>query len=113
MLQFSYCILTKNVVAYNMIKKDKNMTFQDLVKLPRINKDGGTSLVGLWIQANEDGDTKMIDLTMDAMVKQNELNGLNTKSPGQFPKPMVTKSDIKESNADRSRRLNTMRNLLK
>ena len=88
------------------------MTFKDLVKLPRISKDGGTSLLGLWIKANDDGDTDMIDLTMSAMVEQNRISGLNSKLPGQFPKPMLTKLDIKESNADRSRRLNTMRSVL-
>ena len=46
------------------------------------------------------------------MVEQNRISGLNFKPPGQFPKPMKTKSDIKESNADRSRRLNTMRSVL-
>ena len=99
-----------------MIKKDKDMTFNDLVKLPRISrdcKDGQPSLLGLWIKANGDGDTKMIDLTMSAIVKQNQLSGLNSKSPGQFPKPMVTKVDIDETDADRSRRLNTLRNLFK
>ena len=72
--------------------KDKNMTLQDLVKLPRISrdcKDGQPSLLGLWIKANDGGDTKMIDLTMSAIVKQNQLSGLNSKSPGQFPKPMI------------------------
>ena len=68
--------------------------------------------MGLWIKANEDGDTKMIDLTMSAMVEQSRIKGLNSKPPGQFPKPMLTKSDKKESNADRSRRLNTMRSIL-
>ena len=98
-----------------MIKKDKDMTFDDLVKLPRLKrdcKDGQPSLLGLWIKANKDGDTDMIDLTMSAMVEQNRISGLNFKPPGQFPKPMKTKSDIKESNADRSRRLNTMRSIL-
>jgi|TARA_R100000315_G_C5126598_1_gene72312 hypothetical protein len=98
-----------------MIKKDKDMTFDDLVKLPRLKrdcKDGQPSLLGLWIKANEDGDTKMIDLTMSAMVEQSRIKGLNSKPPGQFPKPMLTKSDKKESNADRSRRLNTMRSIL-
>ena len=66
------------------------MTFQDLVKLPRINKDGGISLLGLWIKANDDGDTKMIDLTMSVMVEQSRIKGLNSKPPGQFPKPMTT-----------------------
>ena len=76
-----------------MIKKDKDMTFQDLVKLPRISrdcKDGQPSLLGLWIKANKDGDTDMIDLTMDAIVEQNRISGLNSKPPGQFPKPMTT-----------------------
>jgi len=95
-----------------MIKKDKNMTIDDLRNLPRISRNGGTSLLGVWIQANEDGDTDMIDLTMSVMVEQNRISGLNSKPPGQFPKPMLTKSDIKESNADRSRRLNTMRSVL-
>ena len=73
-----------------MIKKDKDMTFDDLMKLPRISKDGGTSLLGLWIKANDDGDTDMIDLTMSVMVEQNRIKGLNSKPPGQFPKPMTT-----------------------
>ena len=34
MLQFNCCNYPILFVAYNMIKKDKNMTFQDLVKLP-------------------------------------------------------------------------------
>ena len=88
------------------------MTIDDLRNLPRISRNGGTSLLGVWIQANEDGDTDMIDLTMSVMVEQNRISGLNSKPPGQFPKPMLTKSDIKESNADRSRRLNTMRSVL-
>ena len=58
-------------------------------------------------------DTDMIDLTLSAMAEQERIRDLNSTPPGQFPKPMKTKSDIKESNADRSRRLNTMRNLLK
>ena len=66
------------------------MTFDDLMKLPRISKDGGTSLLGLWIKANDDGDTKMIDLTMSVMVEQSRIKGLNSKPPGQFPKPMTT-----------------------
>ena len=91
------------------------MRFNDLVKLPRIArdcKDGQISLLGLWIKANDDGDTDMIDLTLSAMAEQERIRDLNSKPPGQFPKPMKTKSDIKESNADRSRRLNTMRSVL-
>ena len=66
------------------------MTFDDLMKLPRISKDGGTSLLGLWIKANVDGDTDMIDLTMSVMLEQSRIKGLNSKPPGQFPKPMTT-----------------------
>ena len=90
-------------------------TLTELVNLQRISKDGGTSLIGLWLEANEEGNRVMIDLTMQAMVIQNRESGLNQQMPGQFPKPMVTKSDTdkKESNADRSRRLNTMRNIFK
>ena len=66
------------------------MTIDDLRNLPRISRNGGTSLLGVWIHANEDGDTDMIDLTMSAMVEQNRIKGLNSKPPGQFPKPMTT-----------------------
>ena len=69
------------------------MTFQDLIKLPRV---GGTtdspSLLGLWIKANKDGDTKMVDLTMSAMCHQSKVSGVNSKPPGQFPKPQTDKS---------------------
>ena len=46
------------------------MKFQDLIKLPRVGGDG--SLLGLWIKANKDGDTKMVDLTMSAMCHQSK-----------------------------------------
>ena len=59
-----------------MDKKDNNMTFNDLNNLPRISRNGETSLLGLWIKANEDGDTKMVDLTMSVMVEQNEGLGI-------------------------------------
>ena len=69
------------------------MRFNDLVKLPRIArdcKDGLISLLGLWIKANDDGDTDMIDLTLSAMAEQERIRDLNSKPPGQFPKPMTT-----------------------
>ena len=69
------------------------MRFNDLVKLPRIArdcKDGQISLLGLWIIANDDGDTDMIDLTLSAMAEQERIRDLNSKPPGQFPKPMTT-----------------------
>ena len=58
------------------------MTFNDLVKLPRIGKG---SLLGLWIKASEDGDTKMVDLTMSALARQNELSGLGSRDDRGVP----------------------------
>ena len=55
-----------------MIQKGKNMTLDDLRKLPRISRGKGTSLLGVWIQANEDGDTEMVDLAMSVMVEQDK-----------------------------------------
>ena len=66
------------------------MKFQDLIKLPRVGGDG--SLLGLWIKANKDGDTKMVDLTMSAMCHQSKVSGVNSKPPEQFPKPQTDKS---------------------
>ena len=48
------------------------MTIDDLRNLPRISRNGGTSLLGVWIQANEDGDTEMVDLAMSVMVEQDK-----------------------------------------
>ena len=48
------------------------MTKDDLRKLPRISRGKGTSLLGVWIQANEDGDTEMVDLAMSVMVEQDK-----------------------------------------
>ena len=83
------------------------MTFEELVDLPRVNRNGGVSLLGLWNDANESGDTEMVELTMSAMAEQNRRRGvdkMNTKRS-----PQVTPSDIEESGADRSRRLNMLR----
>ena len=55
-----------------MIQKGKNMTLDDLRKLPRISRGKGTSLLGVWIQANEDGDTEMVDLAMSVLVEQDK-----------------------------------------
>ena len=48
------------------------MTLNDLRNLPRISRGKGTSLLGVWIQANEDGDTEMVDLAMSVMVEQDK-----------------------------------------
>ena len=90
-----------------MNERDNNMTFEELVNLPRVNRNGGVSLLGLWNDANESGDTEMVELTMSAMAEQNRRRGvdkMNTKRS-----PQVTPSDINESGADRSRRLNMLR----
>ena len=85
------------------------MTFQDLIKLPRV---GGTtdspSLLGLWIKANKDGDTKMVDLTMSAMCHDNKVLDVDSKPPGQFPKPQTDKSIPKGYNAMLLRRIDRL-----
>ena len=46
------------------------MTIDEIRDLQRISRDGGTSQLGLWIQANEDGDTVMADMIMSVMAEQ-------------------------------------------
>ena len=46
------------------------MTIDEIRDLQRTSRDGGTSQLGLWIQANEDGDTVMADMVMSVMVEQ-------------------------------------------
>ena len=46
------------------------MTIDEIRDLQRISRDGGPSQLGLWIQANEDGDTEMSDMVMSVMVEQ-------------------------------------------
>ena len=46
------------------------MTIDEIRDLQRISRDGGTSQLGLWIQANEDGDTEMVDMIMSVMAEQ-------------------------------------------
>ena len=46
------------------------MTIDEIRDLQRISRDGGTSQLGLWIQANEDGDTEMADMVMSVMAEQ-------------------------------------------
>ena len=62
-----------------MIKKDKDMTIDDIRNLQRISRDGGPSQLGLWIQANEDGDTEMSDMVMSVMVEQS-VTGVQNNS---------------------------------
>ena len=46
------------------------MTIDEIRDLQRISRDGGPSQLGLWIQANEDGDTAMADMIMSVMAEQ-------------------------------------------
>ena len=46
------------------------MTVDKIRDLQRTSRDGGQSQLGLWIQANEDGDTEMADMVMSVMAEQ-------------------------------------------
>ena len=46
------------------------MTVDKIRDLQRTSRDGGTSQLGLWIQANEDGDIVMADMVMSVMAEQ-------------------------------------------
>ena len=48
------------------------MTIDEIRDLQRISRDGGPSQLGLWIQANEDGDTEMADMIMSVMAEQTD-----------------------------------------
>ena len=48
------------------------MTIDEIRDLQRISRDGGPSQLGLFIQANEDGDTVMADMVMSVMVEQTD-----------------------------------------
>ena len=47
------------------------MNKKDIRKLNQLSKDSedGNSILGLWIKANENNDTKMINRTMKIMVE--------------------------------------------
>ena len=50
-------------------------TLNKLLKLPRISRNGETSLLGLWLKANNENDKLMIDLTTEAMsIQEDNLN---------------------------------------
>ena len=59
------------------------MTIDEIRDLQRISRDGGTSQLGLWIQANEDGDTEMVDMIMSVMAEGNV--GLGTRDDRGVP----------------------------
>ena len=51
---------------------------EDIRKLPQLSKDSknGNSILGLWIKANENGDTEMIKKTIAVMI-ENGIKNLN------------------------------------
>ena len=51
------------------------MNIEFLRSLPRISRNGETSQLGLWLQANTHGDTEMSDLVMSVMAEQNGCLG--------------------------------------
>ena len=59
------------------------MTIDEIRDLQRISRDGGPSQLGLWIQANEDGDTVMADMIMSVMAEGNV--GLGTRDDRGVP----------------------------
>jgi len=59
-----------------MIEKDKNMTLDDLRKLPRISRGKGTSLLGVLIDAWESGDDDLARMAASVMAEQNEGLGI-------------------------------------
>ena len=52
------------------------MTLDDLRKLPRISRGKGTSLLGVFIDANENGDTELARMAASVMAEQNEGLGI-------------------------------------
>ena len=83
------------------MKKGVNMTFKELVNMSR------QDLLKVWIDAMDSGDTKLEELAMSAMAKtQKVFDGVKVKRG-----PQVGRTNIEESNADRSRRLNFIRSM--
>ena len=52
------------------------MTLDDLRNLPRISRGKGTSLLGVFIDANENGDDDLARMAASVMVEQNEGLGI-------------------------------------
>ena len=57
----------------------RTWTIDEIRDLQRISRDGGPSQLGLWIQANEDGDTVMADMVMSVMAEQS-VTGVQNNS---------------------------------
>ena len=80
------------------------MTIDDLRNLPRISRNGGTSQLGLWIQANEDGNTEMSDLVMSVMGEQTNCGSRDDRgipmcdgTPGHA-RMLLRRIDLRERN---------------
>ena len=88
------------------MKKGVNMTFNEIVNLPRRSVDGGSSQLGVWMDAIESGDTELEELAMSAMAATQTVDRMSSGRAPQLT-PQVTD----ETNAQRSERLNLMRRL--
>ena len=88
------------------MKKGVNMTFNELVNLPRRSDDGSPSQLSVWMDAIDSGDTELEELVMSAMAATQQ-----TFEGGGRRGPQVTRQEFNETNAQRSERLNLLRRM--
>ena len=87
-----------------MIQKGKNMTLDDLRKLPRISRGKGTSLLGVFIDANENGDDGLARMAASVMAEQNADLGIKDKRGPMFDgtpglaRDLLRRIDLREKN---------------
>ena len=87
-----------------MIQKGKNMTLDDLRKLPRISRGKGTSLLGVFIDANENGDDDLARMAASVMAEQNADLGIKDKRGPMFDgtpghaRECLRRIDLREKN---------------
>ena len=77
------------------------MTFQELVNMTRQEQ------LSVWIEAGESGDTELEELTMSAMAATQNVDRM---SSGRCPQ--LTRQEFNETEAQRSERLNMLRNMV-
>ena len=87
-----------------MIQKGKNMTLDDLRKLPRISRGKGTSLLGVFIDADENGDDDLARMAASVMAEQNADLGIKDKRGPMFDgtpglaRDLLRRIDLREKN---------------
>ena len=87
-----------------MIQKGKNMTLDDLKKLPRISRGKGTSLLGVFIDADENGDDDLARMAASVMAEQNADLGIKDKRGPMFDgtpglaRDLLRRIDLREKN---------------